>query len=130
MIGRTITLNGVGYQVVGVLAERVALPRDVLPTLGVAEDGQVLLPLPLASNAASVRTREDYNIMGTLKSGVAIETAQAEMDTLTARLHRNFPDVYPPNGGLTCCRARSRASVRWPCARRSAPDARASSASC
>jgi predicted permease len=101
MVGRSITLNGQSFEVVGVMPERFSLPREVLPTLGVAEDGQVLLPLPLVANAATIRTREDYNIMGTLKPGVRIETAQAEMDALTSRLRRDFPAVYPPNGGLT-----------------------------
>ena len=47
--------------------------------------------------------------------------AQAEMDTITARLRRDHPDVYPPNGGLTfaSCRSSRRSSAtsgaRWSC---------------
>src|SRR5207237_5384222 len=74
---------------------------EVLPTLGVAEDGEVFLPLPLAAAAATTRTREDYNVIGTLSPGVTVARAQAEMDALTARLRRDFPNDYPPNGGLT-----------------------------
>src|SRR5690606_32443240 len=29
------------------------------------------------------------------------EAAQREMDAITARLRRDHPDFYPPNGGLT-----------------------------
>ena len=101
IVGKSITLNGLKYEVAGVLPSGFSLPREVLPTLGVAEDGQVFLPLPLAANAATIRNREDYNIMGTLKPGVGVEAAQAEMDALTATLRRDYPDVYPPNGGLT-----------------------------
>ena len=101
IIGQSIVLNGQRFEVVGVLPASFSLPREVLPTLGVAVDGQILLPLPLAPNAAAVRTREDYNIMGTLKPGVSVAAAQTEMDALTARLRRDFPDVYPPNGDLT-----------------------------
>jgi predicted permease len=101
IVGQSLTLNGQNVEVVGVLPETFSLPREVLPTLGVAEDGEVFLPLPLAANAATIRTREDYNVIGRLKPGVALSAAQAEMDTLTARLRRDFPDVYPPNGGLT-----------------------------
>jgi putative ABC transport system permease protein len=100
-VGRSLTLNGQPYEIVGVLPERFALPREVLPTLGVAEDGEIYLPLPLPGNAATIRTREDYNILGKLKRGVTVAAAQAEMETITARLRRDFPDVYPPNGGLT-----------------------------
>src|SRR5580765_4224042 len=85
----------------GVLPEAFSLPREVLPTLGVAEDGEIFLPLPLAANAATVRTREDYNILGKLARGVTVAQAQSEMDAITARLRRDFPDNYPPNGRLT-----------------------------
>src|SRR6185295_9750875 len=44
---------------------------------------------------------EDYNVIGRLKPGVRVTAAQAEMDAITARLRRDFPDVYPANGGLT-----------------------------
>jgi predicted permease len=101
VVGKSITLNGQPYRIVGVLGESFTLPREVLPTLGVAEDGEIFLPLPLAAAASTVRTREDYNIIGRLKRGVAPQHAQTEMDTITARLRRDFPDVYPPNGGLT-----------------------------
>ncbi len=72
-----------------------------MPTLGVVDDAEVVLPLPLAANAAEVRNREDYNIIATLKPGATIEQARAELDALTARLRREHPDFYPPNGGLT-----------------------------
>ena len=101
VVGRTLTLNGQPYEIVGVLPAGFALPREVLPTLGVTQDGEIFLPLPLAAEAATIRTREDYNILGKLERGVSVSAAQAEMETITARLRREFPDVYPPNGGLT-----------------------------
>ncbi|MFI5177323.1 MAG: ABC transporter permease [Vicinamibacterales bacterium] len=101
VVGTSIVLNGQGYRIAGVLPASFSLPREVLPTLGVAEDGEIFLPLPMAANAATVRTREDYNIVGKLARGVSVAQAQAEMDAITARLRRDFPDNYPPNGGLT-----------------------------
>ena len=101
VIGRTLTLNGQPYQVIGVLPARFDIPREVMPTLGGAEHAEVLLPLPLAADAARIRNREDYNIIGTLKPGVSVARAQAEMVAITARLRAAHPDVYPPNGGLT-----------------------------
>jgi predicted permease len=100
-LGRSLTLNGQPYQIVGVLPVSFSLPREVMPTLGGAEDAEVLLPLPLDQNAAQTRNREDYNIIGKLKRGVSVAGAQAEMDLITARLRRDHPDFYPPNGGLT-----------------------------
>ena len=101
VVGRTILVNGQPVTVAGVLMRGFSLPREVLPTLGVVADGDLYLPLPMAADAASIRTREDYNIMGTLAPGVTAQAAQIEMDTITASLRQTYPDVYPPNGGLT-----------------------------
>jgi putative ABC transport system permease protein len=67
----------------------------------VVEDAEIVLPLPLAADAAEVRNREDYNIVAKLKPGATLTQARAELDNLTARLRREHPDFYPPNGGLT-----------------------------
>src|SRR5262249_30574161 len=42
-----------------------------------------------------------YNIIGRLSPGVSVKQARAEMDTITARLRHDHPEVYPPNGNLT-----------------------------
>jgi predicted permease len=101
IIGRSLTLNGQPYIVSGVLPASFDLPREVMPTLGGAEHAEVVLPLPLSSDAARIRSAEDYNLLGKLKPGVEVARAQAEMDAITARLRREHPDVYPANGGLT-----------------------------
>ncbi len=101
VVGRTLTLNGQPYQVIGVLPSTFDLPREVMPTLGGAEHADVLLPLPLPADAARIRNREDYNLIGRLKPGVSVREAQAEMDGLTARLRTEHPEIYPPTGGLT-----------------------------
>jgi len=101
VVGRPVVLNSISYEIVGVLPPQFSLPRDVLPTLGVVSDADVLLPLPLPPSAATTRTHEDYNIIGTLRRQVTVQAAQAEMDTITARLRHDFPETYPPNGGLT-----------------------------
>src|SRR5579864_4860928 len=100
-IGKQVAINGKAYQIAGVMPSAFSLPREVMPTLNGAEDAEVLLPLPLAADAASARNHEDYNLMARLKPGATVQQAQAELDTLTARLRHDFPDLYPPNGGLT-----------------------------
>jgi len=101
ILGKTITLNGLPYEVVGVMPRSFSLPREVMPTLDGAEQAEVMLPLPMPANAAQNRDHEDYNIIGKLRPGVGVKQAQAEMDTITARLRQDHPEVYPPNGGLT-----------------------------
>ncbi len=100
ILGKTITLNGLPYEVVGVMPRSFSLPREVMPTLDGAEQAEVLLPLPMPADAAQNRDHEDYNLIGKLRPGVSVRQAQAEMDTITAHLRQDHPDVYPPNGGL------------------------------
>ena len=100
-VGRTITLNDQSYQIIGVMPESFALPREVMNTLGGAEDAEIMLPLQLGPKAPQQRNGEDYNIMARLAPGVTAAQAQSEMDALTARLRSEHPDFYPANGGLT-----------------------------
>ena len=100
-IGRSLVVNGVAHRIVGILPASFTLPRDVLPTLGGAEQAELLLPLPLGADAPTIRTREDYNILARLAPGTTVATAQARMDAVTARLRREHPAIYPANGRLT-----------------------------
>jgi len=101
VIGKSLTVNGSTYQVIGILPRGFSLPREVLPTLGGAEQAEILLPLPLGQDAPQDRDHEDYNIVAKLKPGVSLQQSQAEMNTITARLRQDYPTNYPPNGGLT-----------------------------
>ncbi|MBS1876880.1 MAG: ABC transporter permease [Acidobacteria bacterium] len=101
VLQRPVHINGQPYEVAGVLPREFTLPRNVLPTLGGAEQADIVLPLPLSAAAVTDRDHEDYNIIGTLKRGETPERAQAEMNVITARLRQRFPALYPPNGGLS-----------------------------
>ena len=101
VVGRTIQLNGQPFEIAGVLSRAFSLPREVLPTLGVVEDADIVVPLRLNAQAATARDHEDYNIVARLKPGVTFAVAQQEMDRLTASLRAEYPHLYPPTGGLT-----------------------------
>ena len=102
MVGRSLVLNGEPYEIVGVLDAGFDVPREVMPTLGGAEHARDrVCRCRSRPDAATCATREDYNIVGKLKPGVGLASAQAEMDRITARLRRDHPAFYPPNGGLT-----------------------------
>src|ERR1700683_3500650 len=75
IVGKFIQVNGTSREVVGVLPKSFSLPREVLPTLGGAEQADILLPLPLAPDAARNRDHEDYNIIGKLRPGVLFAVA-------------------------------------------------------
>jgi predicted permease len=78
----------------------------------------MIVSLPLSAEAPAVRSAEDYNILAKLQRGVTVAHAQAELDALTARLRRDHPEVYPPNGGLTFgvvpLQEQVVGDVRWP----------------
>jgi predicted permease len=101
MPGKTVILDGVSYPVAGILPPGFTLPHQILPILTGPDQVEIVLSLPMPVGAAQVRTREDYTVMGRLRRGVSLQHAQAEMDTLTSRLRRDYPEIYPPNGGLT-----------------------------
>ncbi len=101
MVGRHITINTHDYEVIGVLPKSFSLPREVMPTLDGSEQCDLLLPMPQIPTLTTERGHEDYNIIGKLKPGVTLEQARAEMNTITAHLRQDHPDVYPPNGNLT-----------------------------
>jgi predicted permease len=101
IVGRRLEVNGEAFEIVGVLDASFSLPREVLPTLGGVRDAEIVRPLPLAANAATVRTNEDYNIVARLKAGRTLDQSRAELDALTARLRREHPEFYPANSGLT-----------------------------
>lgn len=101
MAGKMVMLDGVTYPVAGILSPGFRLPHQILPILTGPDQVEIVLSLPMPNGAAQIRTHEDYTILGRLRRGVSLEKAQAEMDTLTARLRRDYPEVYPPNGRLT-----------------------------
>ena len=101
MPGKTVILDGVPYPVAGILPPGFTLPHQILPILTGPDQVEIVLSLPMPAGAAQIRTREDYTILGRLRHGVSQPRAQAEMDTITARLRHDYPEIYPPNGGLT-----------------------------
>ena len=84
-LGRTITLSGNDYIVIGVMPADFILPRehaDVFVSLWVA--------YPEAAPYRGVHFMHNY---WRLKSGVALAQAQAEMSTMDRRLAGQYPDT-------------------------------------
>ena len=101
VVGRTLTLNGTTFTIVGVMASDFVFNKQVMPAVNGIQNVDLLLPLPLPENARTNRGGEDFNIFVKLKPGVMLEKAQADMNVLAARMKRDYPQNYPPNGGLT-----------------------------
>jgi predicted permease len=101
VVGKTLTLNGNSLEIVGVMTPDFSLDKEVMPAVNAIERADVLLPLPMNEAGRTDRDHEDYNIFARLKPGVTLTQAQAEMDVITERMKRQYPENYPPHGGLT-----------------------------
>jgi putative ABC transport system permease protein len=83
IINKTITINGFVRTVVGVMPEGFNFPRA----------GQVYAPLEMTPESTQMRGNHAYYVIGRLRPGVFIESAQAEIDNITARLEQQYPET-------------------------------------
>jgi putative ABC transport system permease protein len=89
IVGRQIMLNGVSHEVVGVMPASFAHPTD-------AEFWVPLAPVGQFESLFASRGSFWLTVIGRLKPGVTRAAAQSEMDSIAARLERE----YPSNAGL------------------------------
>ncbi len=101
IVGRTLTLDGNTFTVVGVMPRGFTFDKQIMPAVNGIERSDLILPLPLPASARARRGGEDFNVFAKLKPGVTLARAQAEMDGVAARMKQQYPQNYPPNGGLT-----------------------------
>jgi hypothetical protein len=93
VLGRSLVLSGRSFTIVG-----VAAPGFAGLVRGLAAD----LWLPLSARTAlnpdasplTERGSRAYRILGRLKPGVGLETAQAQLAVLAGQLHRAHPDEW------------------------------------
>jgi predicted permease len=90
IVGRTLTLSGDPYTVVGVLPRSFVLNREALPTVGGTEQADMYLPLPLSAQDLNNYGSENYNIVAKLKRGVSVSQAQADVDIMASRIRERF----------------------------------------
>jgi predicted permease len=81
LVGRTITLDGAPYIVVGVMGPKMNKP----------DFAQAWVPLGLTAGEAAVRGEHHYFSIARLKPGITIGLAQAEMNAISLRLEQAYP---------------------------------------
>jgi predicted permease len=81
VVGRTITLDGTPYIIVGVMGPKMNKP----------DFAQAWVPLGLTAAEAAVRGEHHFFSIARVKSGVSIAQAQAEMNTISSRLGQAYP---------------------------------------
>jgi predicted permease len=86
IVGKTITLNGNPFIVVGVLQRNFMLNAEVMPAEFPMDKMDIFAPLPLGADAEKNRGDENYNIMVRLKPGVSVPQAQADIEIIASRI--------------------------------------------
>jgi putative ABC transport system permease protein len=91
VIGRTLRIDGENVVVIGVLPDRADYPLFW---------GQVDIwrPLRLSNDWRQLRNVPWLNAIGRLRPGVSLEQAQTELDTISAQLAREYPDINTGSG--------------------------------
>ena len=89
LVGRTIELDGLSQQVVGVLPPgfHLLLPAEAF----LVKDSQIWKPLQINLAQLQPRNYTGLTVFGRLKPGVTYSQAQAEMDRVAAWLRATFP---------------------------------------
>ena len=82
IIGQSLTLNGRSRTVVGVMPQEFQF-----------FDKDVEFWSPLFINPQSNRADHAFNVIARLKAGLTLVQAQAEMETIAARLEQQYPDL-------------------------------------
>jgi putative ABC transport system permease protein len=85
IIGRAVTLNGQSYTVIGVM------PRGVhLPGYGNWND-ELWVPIAFTNEESTDRGTHFLDVIARIKPGITLKQAQAEMETIAARLAKEYP---------------------------------------
>jgi putative ABC transport system permease protein len=81
IVGKTVTLDGTPYVIVGVMGPKMTKP----------DFAQAWTPLGLTAEEAAVRGEHHFLSIGRLKPGISISQAQADMNTISQRLEQAYP---------------------------------------
>jgi predicted permease len=81
LLGRSIMVDSRPYTIVGILPNSMTFPARA----------RIWLPLVMTNELRTTRGIHDYQVIARLKPGVDVMQAQAEMDTISKRLEREYP---------------------------------------
>jgi putative ABC transport system permease protein len=84
-VGRVLNVDGTEFVVIGVNAGL---------HFGLGDEPDMFIPLDAAAPAFGDRLSRTVNVIGRVRSGVAIPQAQAELQTIAARIAASYPDDH------------------------------------
>ncbi|MGH7511366.1 MAG: ABC transporter permease [Gemmatimonadales bacterium] len=90
IVGRTIQMDGVAHQVVGILPPsfRLALPAEAF----LITDAELWTPLQFDYAHAPPRNYTFFTVFGRIRPDVTFAQAQAEMDGIALQFRKEFPE--------------------------------------
>ncbi|HKG81481.1 MAG TPA: ABC transporter permease, partial [Pyrinomonadaceae bacterium] len=83
IVNKTITINSIVRTVVGVMPEHFNFPKG----------SEIYAPIALTPELMKSRGNHSYYVIGRLKPGSSIESAQAEIDNIATRLEQQYPET-------------------------------------
>src|SRR5438105_3585861 len=97
IIGSKIVANGRGFTIVGVMPASFEFPIPLFGIQGAqfGERADVWQPLAFTAQELKIRYSRGYAIVARLIQGVSTKQPQAELDTVTATMRKNYPGNYP-----------------------------------
>jgi putative ABC transport system permease protein len=87
VVGRTLKLNGEPYTVVGVMPARFSMKAWAIT------GRDIWVPLAYTDAERAVRDNHNDQVIARLEPGVDLARAQAEMDAISQRLEREYPQA-------------------------------------
>ena len=87
VVGRTLTLDGNVYTVIGVMPARFTVRSWELTVR------DLWVPLAYTNEQRAVRDNHNAQVIARLKPGVDLRRAQSEMDLISSRLEREYPQA-------------------------------------
>ena len=95
VIGRQVEMNGVSVTIVGVLQ-----PAPPYPEQTDLYSNMVTSPHHMSATMQQDRLHRMTEVFARLKPGVPVEQARTEVESITARLHQEYPDAYDKAQGF------------------------------
>ena len=82
IVGQNLALDGANYLIAGVMPPSFRFPGDY---------AQMWTPMAWSDQERAVRGDHTYSVIARLKPGIDVKQAQAEMNTISARLAEAYP---------------------------------------
>ena len=90
LLGKTITLSGNPYLVVGVMPAKFQFPPPYSSYGEVARPAELFVPLTFTPDQLNARLDHNWQVAARLKQGVTLAQAQADMEVLNKRIEENY----------------------------------------